>query len=53
MAVYSEEIAFACHFVAIHPPPPSYTVGGLVVLTVKNYLKRWAIQLAIHSIVGG
>ena len=33
--------------------PPSHPVGVLVVLTmpVKNYLKWWAIYLAIHSIV--
>ena len=48
MAVFSEDLAVACHFVATHP------AGMLVVLTtpVKNYLKWRAIQLAIHSTVG-
>ena len=48
LAVFSEDVAFAHHFVATHP------VGVLVVLTipVKNYLKWRAIQLAIHSTVG-
>ena len=55
-AVFSEDVAFARHFVATHPPtlPPSHPVGVLVVLTtlVKNYLKWRAIQITIHSIVG-
>ena len=36
-------------------PPPSHPVGVLLVLAtpVKNYLKWWEIQLAIHPIVGG
>ena len=53
LAVFSEDVVFARHFVATHLPPPSYPVGVLMVLTVKNYLKWWAIQLVIHSIVGG
>ena len=46
LAVFSEDVAFARHFVA--------KAGMLVVLTapVKNYLKWRAIQLAIHSTVG-
>ena len=53
LAGFSEDVAFARHFT--HPPPPSHPVGVLLVLTtpVKNYLKRWEIQLAIHPIVGG
>ena len=51
---FSEDEAFACHIVATRPPPPSHPVGVLVVLAmpVKNYVKLWAIQLPIHSIVG-
>ena len=35
-------------------PPPSHPAGVLVVLAmpVKNYQKRQAIQLAIHSTIG-
>ena len=52
MAVFSEDVAVASQFVATHPPTLQESV--LVVLTtpVKNYLKWWAIQLAIHSTVG-
>ena len=34
---------------------PSHPAGVLLILTtpVKNYLKWWEIQLAIHPIVGG
>ena len=32
-AVFREDVAFARHFVATHPPPPSHPVGVLVVLT--------------------
>ena len=51
LAIFSEDVAVAHHFVATRPPPPA---GMLVVLTtpVKTYLKWWAIQLAIHSTVG-
>ena len=54
LAGFGEDIAFACHFVATHPPPPSHPVGVLLVLamSVNNYLKWWEIQLAIHPIVG-
>ena len=67
LAVFSEDVAVARHFVATRPPPtlppsphpptlppPSHPAGMLVVLTtpVKNYLKWRAIQLAIHSTVG-
>ena len=54
MAVFSEGIAFARHFVATRPPLTLPPLGLLVVLTtpVKNYLKWRAIQLAIHSTVG-
>ena len=42
LAVFSKDMAFACHFVATRPPPPSHPLGVLVVLTtlVKNYLIR-------------
>ena len=48
---------FLVKTVFARPPPtlpPSHPVGVLVVLTtpVKNYLKWWAIQLAIYSTVG-
>ena len=36
-----------CHSVAPHHPQPTIPYRSLVVL-VKNYLKWWAIQLAIH-----
>ena len=54
LAVYSEDIAFSRHFMATHLPSPCNPIGGVVVLAtpVKNCLKYWAIQLAIHSIVG-
>ena len=41
LAGFSEDVAFACHFIATHHPPPSHPVGILVVLAmlVKNYLK--------------
>ena len=32
LAVFSEDVAFACHFVAPRPPPPSHPIGVLVVL---------------------
>ena len=50
---FSEAVAFAHHSVATYPPPPSHPAGVLVILAtpVKNYVKWWAIQLAIHSIV--
>ena len=49
------DVAFACHFVTTHPPPPSHSIRVLVVLimSVKIYLQWWEIQLAIHPIVGG
>ena len=53
LAGFSEDVAFAHHFVATRLPPPSHPVGVLVVLAmpVKNYLKWQAIQLPIYSIV--
>ena len=30
---FSEDVAFACHFVATRLPPPSHPAGMLVVLT--------------------
>ena len=54
LAVFSEDIAFACHFVAPCPSPPSHPIGVLVVLAmpVKNHLKQQAIQLAIQCTAG-
>ena len=37
------------------PPPPTFApieVFVVFAMLVKNYLKQWAIQLAIHSTVG-
>ena len=38
LAVVSEDVAFACHFMAPCPPPASHPIGVLVVLVapVKN-----------------
>ena len=49
LAGFSEDVAFARHFVASYPP-----VGVLLILATpaKNYLKWQEIQLAIHPIVG-
>ena len=51
--VFSEDVAFAHHFVATRLPPPSHPIGVLVVLAmpVKNYLKRQEIQLVIQCTV--
>ena len=45
LAGSSEDEAFACHFVATRTPPPSHSVGVLLVLAnpVKKYLKWWEI----------
>ena len=50
MAIFCEDVAFACHFVASRLPPPSHPIEVVVVLAipVKNYLKWWAILLAIQ-----
>ena len=50
LAVFGVDVTFACDFVA----NVGVLVGVLVVLAMplKNYLKWWEIQLAIHSIVG-
>ena len=51
---FSEDVAFAHHFVATHPSTPlSHSVEGVLMVLatpVKNYLKWWVIQLTIHSI---
>ena len=41
LAVFSVEVALACHFVAAYPSPSSQPLEVLVVLAmpVKNYLK--------------
>ena len=53
LAVFSEDIAFAHHLVAFHPPPSSHPIGVLVVLAmpVKNYLKWLEIQLVTQCTV--
>ena len=54
LAVFSEDVAFAHHFMATHPPStlPPYCSASDIDYAGKSYLKWWAIQLAIHSIVG-
>ena len=49
--VFSEDVAFACHFVATCPP--SHPIGVLMVLAtpVKSYLKWQENQLAIQCTV--
>ena len=50
---FSQDIAYVHHFVATHRPPPSQTIGFLVVLaTPVKYLQWWEVQLAIQSMVG-
>ena len=51
--VFSEDVAFAQHFMATHPPLLSHPIGVLVVLAmpVKNDLKWQEIQLAIQCTV--
>ena len=53
LAGFSEDVAFAHHFVGSYPP--SHPVGVLLILAtpVKNYLKWQEIQLAIRPLVGG
>ena len=34
LAVFSEDIAFACHFVAPRPPPTSHPIGVLMVMAM-------------------
>ena len=36
LAGFCEDVAFACHFVATHPPPPSHPVGVLLVLATPG-----------------
>ena len=50
LAGFGEDVDFAHHFVATHPPCRSAT--GIDYAS-KNYLKWREIQLAIHPIVGG
>ena len=55
LAVFSEDVAVARHFVAIPALPCTLHAGMLVVLTtpVKKLCKKAGyIQLAIHSTVG-
>ena len=34
LAGFGEDVVFACHFMATHPPPPSHPVGVLLVLAI-------------------
>ena len=54
LAGFSEDVAFARHFVASHPPPtlPPCRSATDIGYTSKNYLKLREIQIAIHLIVG-
>ena len=55
LAGFSEDVAFARHFVATRPLPTLPPCGVLLVLAtpVKNYLKWWEILLAVYPLVGG
>ena len=52
LAGFSEDIAFAHHFMATRLPPllPYRSASGIGYAS-KNYLKWWETQLAIHQIV--
>ena len=52
MAVFSEDVAVARHFVATRPPPALQECYSGIDYPSKSYLKWRAIQLAIHSTVG-
>ena len=47
---FSEDVAFACYFMALHLPLPSHHARVLVVLAtpVRKYLNWWKIQLATY-----
>ena len=51
--VFSEDIAFAHHFVATHLPPtlPPYRSASDIGYASKNYLILWEIQVAIQCTV--
>ena len=55
LAGFSKDVAFAATLWLPTHHPASHPVGVLLVLAtpVKNYLKWWETQLAIHPIVGG
>ena len=55
LAGFGDDVAFARHFVATHPPPtlPPCRSATVISYASKNYLKWWEIQLAIHPLVGG
>ena len=40
MAAFSEDVTFARHFVATRTPPPSHSVGVLVVLTTPVKISK-------------
>ena len=54
LAIFSEDVAFARHFVASHLPPPSHPVGVLLVLAmlIKNLSKMVgnSASYAVYSI---
>ena len=54
LAIFSEEVAVARHFIATCPPPtlpPCRNASGIDYPS-KKLSKWWAIQLAIHLTVG-
>ena len=54
LAAFSEDLAFFLHFITTCLPPALLrrrSASGIG-YTIKNYLKQWAVQLAIYSIVG-
>ena len=51
LAVFSEDIAFACHVRATHLPPPSHYVRVLVVLTTPlNKLSKMVGNSVSYSL---
>ena len=51
--MWSEDVAFSCHFMALHllPTFPPYSSACGIGYTCKNYLKWQAIQLVIQCTV--
>ena len=49
LAIFSEDVAFAYHFMALRLPPSSHPIGVLVVLPMP--VKWWQTQLAIQCTV--
>ena len=50
LAGFSEDVAFACHFVATLPPPPFHPIGMLLVLAMPvKKLSKMAGNVASYS----